>query len=201
MRKSISKLSKLRSKNSKAAGLIVTASVSHAYFIQNLMQEKLNQKAEVVSYRQNDSRDIIEAFKHSDSPWIISVGMISEGTDIPRLQVCCHLSLIKTELYFRQVLGRVLRITERGTRNAWLYTFSENNMLEFASDLSEEIPDKHTVTFDDISLVDKSILKPILKQATNAFYENSYDFKEDDVKQPKNITLTDNEHTMLPMFT
>ena len=32
--------------------------------------------------------------------------MISEGTDIPRLQLCCYLSRIRTELHYRQVLGR-----------------------------------------------------------------------------------------------
>ena len=39
--------------------------------------------------------------------------MISEGTDIPRLRVCCHLSRIRTELRYRQVLGRILRRIKR----------------------------------------------------------------------------------------
>ena len=43
-------------------------------------------------------------FTDSDAPWIVSVGMISEGTNVPRLRVCCHLTRVKTELYFRQVL-------------------------------------------------------------------------------------------------
>lgn len=55
--------------------------------------------------------DKINHFRFNETQWIVSVDMVSEGTDIPRLQVCCHLSRVKTELYFRQVLGRILRIS------------------------------------------------------------------------------------------
>jgi len=149
LNKSALKLNELRKENSKAAGLIVAASVEHAYFIQKLMQDKLKQEAVVVTYKQSNSKDLIESFKYTELKWIISVGMISEGTDIPRLQVCCHLSLVKTELYFRQVLGRVLRVTNYCNNEAWLYTFSEQNMLDFALGLANEIPDKHSIKFDD----------------------------------------------------
>jgi hypothetical protein len=66
--------------------------------------------------------------------------MISEGTDIPRLQVCCHLSKVKTELYFRQVLGRILRINKATNPEAWLYTFAAPKLVEFANRIAEEIP-------------------------------------------------------------
>lgn len=67
--------------------------------------------------------------------------MISEGTDIPRLQVCCHLSRVKTELYFRQVLGRISRVSKAISQEAWLYTFAEPKLVEFANRIAEEIPD------------------------------------------------------------
>ncbi|HCP01716.1 MAG TPA: diguanylate cyclase, partial [Rhodospirillaceae bacterium] len=51
--------------------------------------------------------------------------MISEGTDIPRLQVCCYLSRIRTELHYRQVLGRVLRRTGEPDNQAWLFMLAE----------------------------------------------------------------------------
>lgn len=76
--------------------------------------------------------------------------MISEGTDIPRLQVCCHLSRITTELYFRQVLGRILRITEHCGANAWLYTFAEPQLVEFANRVAEEIPCKGLLSFESL---------------------------------------------------
>nr|WP_234933824.1 hypothetical protein [Vibrio anguillarum] len=67
--------------------------------------------------------------------------MISEGTDIPRLQVCCHLSFVKTELYFRQVLGRILRTNASSNQQAWLYTFAEESLVSFAEQIEKDIPD------------------------------------------------------------
>ncbi|KJF91707.1 diguanylate cyclase, partial [Photobacterium leiognathi] len=63
------------------------------------------------------------------------------GTDIPRLQVCCHLSAVKTELYFRQVLGRILRVTNSVNQDAWFYTFAESNLVEFAERIEQDIPE------------------------------------------------------------
>jgi hypothetical protein len=67
--------------------------------------------------------------------------MISEGTDIPRLQVCCHLSSTKTELHFRQVLGRILRVTPANVQKAWLFTFAERSLIGFAERIEQNIPD------------------------------------------------------------
>lgn len=66
--------------------------------------------------------------------------MVSEGTDIPRLQVCCHLSNIKTELYFRQILGRILRTTSSRNQEAWLYTFAAPKLIQFAEEIEHDIP-------------------------------------------------------------
>ncbi len=67
--------------------------------------------------------------------------MISEGTDIPRLQVCCHISSVKTELYFRQVLGRILRVNGSMNQQAWLFTFAEQNLIEFSERIEQDIPE------------------------------------------------------------
>ncbi|MEZ9754809.1 diguanylate cyclase, partial [Vibrio splendidus] len=83
----------------------------------------------------------IERYRQSDVQWIVSVGMISEGTDIPRLQVCCHMSSVKTELYFRQVLGRILRVSGLINQNAWLYTYAEQSLVEFAERIEQDIPE------------------------------------------------------------
>ncbi|WP_257171380.1 DEAD/DEAH box helicase [Colwellia sp. M166] len=105
------KLSKIRRVNPDAAGLVVASSVEHANQISMLMKSCFNEDSIVVTYRESDPTNIIQQFRHAKSKWIISVGMISEGTNIPRLQVCCHLTNIKTEMHFRQILGRILRMT------------------------------------------------------------------------------------------
>ena len=67
--------------------------------------------------------------------------MIAEGTDIPRLQVCCYLSRIRTELYFRQVLGRVLRHRLKGDNSASLLLIAEPELVKFAERVDNDLPD------------------------------------------------------------
>ncbi|EMW9162704.1 DEAD/DEAH box helicase family protein [Vibrio cholerae] len=138
---SVDKLHSIRSSNHNSAGLIVAASVAHARQIQVILNEQLKQPSVLVSYQDPDAQNIIESFKRENSPWIISIGMISEGTDIPRLQVCCHLSNVRTELYFRQVLGRILRITDGNNQEAWLYTFAEASLVKFSEEIEQDIPE------------------------------------------------------------
>ncbi|GGB59153.1 diguanylate cyclase [Shewanella inventionis] len=135
------KLNDIRLHNPDAAGLVVASSVEHATHILNILRQELAQTAEIVTYKEQQPSLKINEFRNSTTNWIVSVGMISEGTDIPRLQVCCHLSRVKTELYFRQVLGRVLRKNKSRNQEAWLYTFAAPKLVEFANRIAEEIPD------------------------------------------------------------
>lgn len=99
-----------------AGGLIVADSVTHAHIAQ-LLKKILNEHTAIATYYEDDAAHIIRDFKTGMQKWIISVGMISEGINIPRLRVCCHLTRMKTELYFRQVLGRILRSS--GEEREW----------------------------------------------------------------------------------
>ena len=135
------KLSEIRDSNPIAGGLVVASSVKHAEMINSLLIEEFNQTSTIVTYLHDNSTRKINSFKSSTEQWIVSVGMISEGTDIPRLQVCCHLSSIKTELYFRQVLGRTLRSGKGKIEFAWLFTFAETSLIEFAQRVNIDIPD------------------------------------------------------------
>ena len=135
------KLHTIRAINPEAGGLVVASSVAHAKQIQTILSEQLKQSCVLVSYHDPNAQGIIEKFKNENAPWIISIGMISEGTDIPRLQVCCHLSNVRTELYFRQVLGRILRITTSDNQESWFYTFAEESLVKFSEEIERDIPD------------------------------------------------------------
>ncbi|QGU17525.1 diguanylate cyclase [Leclercia sp. 119287] len=137
----ISRLESIREDNPDAGGLIVASSVQHALLILHILKGIFNQSAVLVSYKDPKAVKTIEDFRANSIKWIVSVGMVSEGTDIPRLQVCCHLSRVKTELYFRQVLGRILRINKASNQEAWLYTFAEPQLTEFAHRLKEDVPE------------------------------------------------------------
>lgn len=135
------KLAELRSQSPNAGGLVVASSVQHAQKIKKILSQKYAQSASIVTYRHEEPLAEIERYRQSYTQWIVSVGMISEGTDIPRLQVCCHISSVKTELYFRQVLGRILRVNGSINQQAWLFTFAEQNLIEFLERIEQDIPE------------------------------------------------------------
>tara|TARA_Y100001001_G_scaffold155425_1_gene171206 strand:- start:10900 stop:12297 length:1398 start_codon:yes stop_codon:yes gene_type:complete len=142
------RLTSIRKHTPLAGGLVVAASVSHAEQIARRLA-LAGEHPIIVTYQTPEAQRMISNFKTSSDRWIVSVGMISEGTDIPRLQVCCHLSRIRTELHFRQVLGRILRRqpTDPADTSAWLYMLAEPNLAEFARKIGEDLPGKKVVSF------------------------------------------------------
>ena len=142
------KLSEIRQHIPNAGGLVVAATVAHAEHISARLAA-LGERSVVVSCRAPDAHQTINDFRASRDRWIISVGMISEGTDIPRLQVCCHLSRIRTELHFRQVLGRILRrqADEPSEIGGWLYVLAEPSLTEFARRVGDDLPEQNVVSF------------------------------------------------------
>ncbi len=139
------KLNEIRKVNSDARGLVVASSVEHAYKLLNILEKEFDQTAIIVTYHDRDALAKIGYYRQSTTEWIVSVGMISEGTDIPRLQVCCHLSSVKTELYFRQVLGRILRVNQSENQEAWLFTMATNELTLFSNRLAEDLPEDYKV--------------------------------------------------------
>ena len=53
----------------------------------------------------------ISRFAAGNAPWLVSVLMVSEGVDVPRLRVGVYATTARTELFFRQVVGRFVRRT------------------------------------------------------------------------------------------
>ena len=135
------KLADIRSQSPSAGGLVVASSVQHAQTVNKILSQKFAQTVAIVTYRHDEPLTEIERYRQNNTQWIVSVGMISEGTDIPRLQVCCHMSAVKTELYFRQVLGRILRVNGATNQEAWLFTFAEQSLIEFSEQIEQDIPE------------------------------------------------------------
>ncbi|WP_430292801.1 DEAD/DEAH box helicase [Pseudomonas sp. B1-22] len=133
-------LNELRLIKPDAAGLVVATDIEHARQIAQALDEK-GEACCIVTNKSPDAQQMINVFRHSASRWIVAVGMISEGTDIPRLQVCCYLSRIRTELHYRQVLGRVLRRTGEIDDQAWLFMLAEPTLQSFAERIADDLPD------------------------------------------------------------
>ncbi|MFQ3249801.1 MAG: superfamily II DNA or RNA helicase [Glaciecola sp.] len=154
-------LTKVRKYNPSAAGLVVASSVAHAELIAEKLKCISENSVSIVSYKNPFSEELINTFQRSQEKWLVSVGMVSEGTDIPRLQVCCHLTRIKTELHFRQILGRIIRMTQNDlTHEAYLYSPAQPQLIEYAQRLHRDIPEevrpiKTLVSTDSVKLTKK----------------------------------------------
>ena len=141
LHRAIDKLSELRTVNDNAGGLVIASSIAHAYRIRQIMKSEFNTDAIIVTSNENKPNKIIKQFRKSKDKWLISVGMVSEGTNIPRLQVCCNLTNIKTEMYFRQILGRILRKTDAPNQEAYMFIPAEPSLVEYAYRVAQDIPD------------------------------------------------------------
>ncbi|MDD1014325.1 DEAD/DEAH box helicase [Pseudomonas rubra] len=135
-----SRLDEIRCKIPDAGGLVVATNIRHAHQIAEVLRSQ-GEECLVVTTRTPGAQHLINDFREGRGKWIVAVGMISEGTDIPRLQVCCYLSRIRTELHYRQVLGRVLRRTGSEDCQAWFYVLAEPSLLEFSQRVADDLPD------------------------------------------------------------
>ncbi|WP_417667232.1 DEAD/DEAH box helicase [Pseudidiomarina sp.] len=134
-----------------AACLVVATNIDHAHQISALLL-RMNESSVVVTTHRTDANDLINEFRYGTAKWIVAVGMIAEGTDIPRLQVCCYLSRIRTEMYFRQVLGRVLRRRSGSDAEAWMFMLAEPELMGCAERLMDDLPE-HLAVCQHLHLV------------------------------------------------
>lgn len=198
-------LNTLRRVQPNAGGLIVAASVEHAVLIATILERICGESPTVVTYLHDESQQAIQHFRDGQTRWIVSVGMISEGTDIPRLQVCCHLTRVKTELYFRQVLGRILRVQNSGNEEALLIMPAEPKLVEYAHRVAEDIPSANTITLKNMegSLKPSSIDQPEVEIEADTYEPVSnkpHDFSNDQESQSDLVSFGASEEssTVLP---
>ncbi|MGO4368782.1 DEAD/DEAH box helicase [Pseudomonas sp. PAB10] len=138
------KLNDIREQHPDAGGLVVATNIEHAHRLAALLLAR-GEVCQVVTNKTPNAQKVIDDFRNGGCTWIVAVGMISEGTDIPRLRVCCHLSRIRTELHYRQVLGRILRRSSDADNKAWLFVLAEPALQQYSERLADDLPDDHAV--------------------------------------------------------
>lgn len=163
--RAIIKLNELRKINRNAGGLVVASSIEHAEAIKLLMIKNYGKGVVVVTTNEAKPSDKIKDFRNSCDEWLISVGMVSEGTNIPRLQVCCNLTNVTTEMYFRQIFGRVLRKTDDPNQEAFMFMPAEPKLVSYARRMVQDIPDEvakvKIVKMDEEIVTDVEELTPV----------------------------------------
>lgn len=139
------KLSELRTDDEDAGGLIVCRPGTdekdnrHIDEVSKLVEQLTGERPVVVKHDDDDSAAKISAFRKSKDRWMLSVRMVSEGIDIKRLRVCVMATHPTTELLFRQIVGRVVRV-EKGCENHRAHVFMAKfpQLVGFAERIERE---------------------------------------------------------------
>ena len=124
-----------------AGGLIVAMDQNHARWVSELIGKITGTKAVVaVSDDPGASRTIASYSSHKTQAWLVAVNMVSEGVDIPRLRVGVYGTNVLTEMYFRQVVGRFVRMQEKVPKpqRAWLYLPKDATLVHYAKRIKVE---------------------------------------------------------------
>jgi len=104
-----------------AGGLVIASDQDHARAIAARLGSISGERPELVMSDEPGASRRIADFGSSGRRWLVSVLMVSEGVDIPRLRVGVYATAARTELFFRQVVGRFIRTTPGGPRRQMSY--------------------------------------------------------------------------------
>ncbi len=133
------KLTEIRRTHHNAAGLVFAATQRHAKEISKVLLELTGEEPPVVVSDDGDGSEKISQFKNDNSRWLVSVRMVSEGVDIPRLRVGVYLTIIKAELYFRQAVGRFVRVLQGlHWQDAFIFIPQDKDIVKLAETIQIE---------------------------------------------------------------
>ncbi len=122
-----------------AGALVVAADKEHAGHLADRLGWITGARPPVVTSDDPAASDGIERFARSGERWLVSVLMVSEGVDIPRLRVGVYATSARTELFFRQVVGRFVRRTPAPRRQmSYLLMPADPDLKLLAATVEEE---------------------------------------------------------------
>lgn len=122
-----------------AGGLVIASDQDHARAIAARLASISGEQPELVMSDEPGASRRIAAFASSDRRWLVSVLMVSEGVDIPRLRVGVYATAARTELFFRQVVGRFIRTTPGpGRQMSYLLMPADSRLKALAHEIELE---------------------------------------------------------------
>lgn len=129
-----------RKEQPNAGGLIVCADQKSARLMAKLVHEVCGEKPILVLSDDAGASRKISSFSSSSTLWLVACNMVSEGVDIPRLRIGVYATTIKTKMYFRQFLGRIVRRSPQpnGPQVAYLYLPADPTLRKLAEEIEAE---------------------------------------------------------------
>lgn len=131
-------LAELRTNDPEAGGIVFCEDSYTAREVVKLLG-KLGQTPVLAISDEPEADGRIKSFKSSTEPWIVTIRKVSEGVDIPRLRVGVYATPWITELFFRQVVGRLVRIRPgEEDPTAYLYIPDDARLRDMAAQIKQQ---------------------------------------------------------------
>jgi superfamily II DNA or RNA helicase len=160
LRDADAKLSEVRGGHPDAGGLVVAIDKEHAANIAARLERISGERPEIVTSDEPDASARIAAFSAGTRRWLVSVLMVSEGVDIPRLRVGIYATTARTELFFRQVVGRFIRRTPAPEHQmSFLLLPADPQLVALAARVEEER--NHALNLEPSAPADEELDEPI----------------------------------------
>jgi superfamily II DNA or RNA helicase len=94
----------------------------------------------VVSDNKTAEHDLATYRDDGASRWAVAVKMVSEGVDIPRLMVAVYASNVTSTLFFRQFVGRFVRMRQPGAGEvASIFMPRDRRLVKEAAEINAEV--------------------------------------------------------------
>lgn len=123
----------------RAKAFVVCMDAGHARAVACLLG-KLTGEAPTLALSDNpDAAEALEHFRRDESGWLVVCKMAGEGFDCPDLRVCVWATNVISELFFRQVVGRVLRMVNGlPYQDGTVYLPADARLMAMASSFMDE---------------------------------------------------------------
>lgn len=111
----------------------------HVEVVSKLITKLTGERPVVVTHDKEEAHDKLRRFRQGTSRFLVSVRMVSEGIDIPRLRVLCLATAPQSRLLFHQLVGRVVRVEPGRQHDRGCVVMSKfPHMMEWAADMEQE---------------------------------------------------------------
>lgn len=134
-------LMKTRREHPEAGALLVAADQTSARKLAKLLHSITKVSPVVILSEEAEAARKLKKFRDSSDAWLVACNMVSEGVDIPRLRVGVYATTIRTKMYFRQFLGRIVRRISslQCLQVAYCYLPADPTLTRLAEEIEEEI--------------------------------------------------------------
>ena len=135
IRQAHQKLMDVRASFPDAGALAACIDQTHAVMVAEVIREVTGCDPSVIVSDSEVENDTVRSFRNSKKEWLVAVRKVSEGTDIKRLQVLCYLTNTTSELFFRQLIGRVSRYRGQEDREAYVFLPADPRLVACAQNI------------------------------------------------------------------